>query len=93
MRNESAELLARVFRGICPPYSQHEIDHVQSGLSGADIRFLLEAIEVVASYQMPHEFDEASTPERRREILEDMEEKLRALDLSHFKRPPLQAYE
>lgn len=93
MRSESIELLAIVFgERIRPSYSQHEIDHVQSGLSGADIRFLLEAIEVVASYKMPHEFDEASTPERRREILEDMEEKLRALDLSHLKRPPVRAY-
>lgn len=73
------ELLARVFREHLASCSQSELREVGRGILGRDICFLIQAIEVVASHQMPLEFDQQSTHQRKLEVLDEMEKKLRAL--------------
>lgn len=80
MRSESVELLARVFRDHLSSHSQNALYYGSRGLSGVDVKFLMQAIEVVASYKMPHDLNQSSSQQRREEILEDMEVILRALD-------------
>lgn len=80
MRHESVELLSRVFRDHLSSNPHTVGEGIRRGLSGEDILFLVQAIEVVATYKVPHDLDQDSTQQRRQEILEDMEIKLRALD-------------
>lgn len=80
MRSESVELLARVFRAYLSSHPQSVHEDVRHGLSDEDVDFLVQAVEVVASYNMPHDLDQESTQQRKKDILEDMEKRLRALD-------------
>lgn len=80
MRFESIELLARVFRDYISSASAPDVNNARCGLSGDDIRFLVRAIEVLASFKMPHAMDQESHEQRRQEVLKEMESKLRAVD-------------
>lgn len=79
MRSESTELLARVFRDYLRSSSTTDTEAMRCGLTGDDIRFLVRAIVVVATFTTTYALDQESEEQQRQRVLAALDRKLNAL--------------
>lgn len=80
VRYESTELLARVFRDRLCSSSTVGAEAIQHGLTGDDVRFLVRAIVVVATFTTTYALDQETEEQQRQRILAALGAKLNALD-------------